>query len=240
MYRLRCCLLGLALSAMASTAVAGSFSVAPTRVELTGGNRTAVVTLRNAAATPLTVQVSVVAWTQDGEEEVYTPTRDLLATPPVFTVAPEEERVVRIALRRAIDPDQDLPYRIFFEEVPQATVDGFNGVNIALRVGVPIFVKSSARTRADLRWEVQPQADGRWRVEAINQGTAHMQVTGFDVMSNSAPKDAPPAARVSVMKYVLPHSRTSWMIDAPVGIAPGAVTISGLSDRGEFRSSAGL
>ena len=238
--RLICCLLALALSAMAPVAMAGSFSVAPTRVELTGGNRTAVVTLRNAAAAPLTVQVSVVAWAQDGDDEVYSPTRDLLATPPVFTVGPEEERVVRIALRRAIDPAQDLPYRIFFEEVPQAPVDGFNGVNIALRVGVPIFVKSSARTRADLHWEIHPQADGRWRVEAINQGTAHMQVTGFDLTANGAPRDAPAAARVSVMKYVLPHSRTSWTIDAPAGLEPGGVTISGLGDRGDFRSEAGM
>lgn len=218
-------------------AMAGSFSVAPTRVELSGSARTAVVTLRNAAPEPLTVQVSVVGWAQKDGADTYPATRDLLATPPVLTLEPEEERVVRIALRREPDPNQDLPYRVFFEEVPPAPRAGFNGVNVALRVGVPIFVRSAGRTRADLRWEVHPAADGKLRVDAINQGTAHVQVTGFELTAEGAASAAP--ARVNVMKYVLPRSRMSWTIDAPAGTAENW-KIHGFSDQGEFRSDAKL
>lgn len=214
--------------------MAGSFSVAPTRVELSASARTAVVTLRNAAPEPLTVQVSVVGWSQQGGEDIHPPTRDLLATPPVFTLGPEEERVVRIALRREADPNQDLPYRIFFEEVPAAPREGFNGVNVALRVGVPIFVRSASRTRPDVHWEIHPTADGKLRVEAINQGTAHLQITGFEVSPEGATGTP---TRISVMKYVLPHSRTSWTIETPAG-KPGTWKVHGFSDQGEFRSDA--
>jgi fimbrial chaperone protein len=224
-----------ALLAMAP-AMAGSFSVAPTRVELSGGARTAVVTLRNVAPEPLTVQVSVVGWSQQGGEDTYPATRDLLATPPVLTLEPDEERVVRIALRREPDPNQDLPFRVFFEEVPPAPRAGFNGVNVALRVGVPIFVRSASRTRADLRWELHSEAGGKLRIEAINQGTAHIQITGFELSAEGA--SAAPA-RVNVMKYVLPRSRMSWTVDAPAGTATNW-KIHGFSDQGEFRSDAKL
>jgi fimbrial chaperone protein len=224
-----------ALLAMAP-AMAGSFSVAPTRVELSGSARTAVVTLRNAAPEPLTVQVSIVGWSQQGGDDIYAATRELLATPPVLTLGPDEERVVRIALRREPDPNQDLPYRVFFEEVPPASRAGFNGVNVALRVGVPIFVRSSSRARADLRWELHPEADGKMRVEAINQGTAHVQITGFELSAEGA--SAAPA-RANVMKYVLPRSRMSWIIDAPASKTENW-KIHGFSDQGEFRSDARL
>jgi len=218
-------------------AMAGSFSVAPTRVELSSSARTAVVTLRNAAPEPLTVQVSVVGWSQQTGEDTYPATRDLLATPPVLKLEPDEERVVRIALRREADPNQDLPYRVFFEEVPPPPREGFNGVNVALRVGVPIFVRSTARTRTDLRWEVHAAADGKLRVEAINQGTAHIQITGFELTRDGAAAEAP--SRVNVSKYVLPRSRMSWTVDAPAATS-GSWKIHGFSDQGEFRSEAAV
>ncbi|MFO1504525.1 MAG: fimbria/pilus periplasmic chaperone [Steroidobacteraceae bacterium] len=227
----------LCLLAAAQGAAAGSFSVAPTRVELGGAVRTATVTLRNADAEPLTVQVGLVGWTQANGEDVYANTRDLLATPPVLTIPGGEERVVRIALRRDADPDKDLPYRVFFEEVPQAAPKDFKGVNIALRVGVPIFVKSFARTRADLRWELHPLADGKWRVDAINSGTAHVQVTDFELSYDNA---ATPL-RAKLARYVLPGSRMSWTLDAPAGAgAISAVKIHAFSDRGELRADAAI
>jgi P pilus assembly chaperone PapD len=78
-------LLGLA----AASAAAGSFSVSPTRIELPVGQRTAVISLRNTDTAPLTVQASLVDWAQPAGEDVYTPTRAVLATPPVFTIAPD-------------------------------------------------------------------------------------------------------------------------------------------------------
>ncbi len=57
---------------------------------------------------------------------------------------------------------------------------------------------------------IRPQADGKWLVEAANSGTAHVQVTGFEVSVDGWPQ----RVRVQQMKYVLPGSRTSWTVDA--------------------------
>lgn len=105
----------------AASAAAGSFSVAPTRIELGAGQQTAVMTLHNQdTAGPLTIQASLVGWTQTGGEDAYAPTRELLATPPVFTIPPGGEQIVRIALRRTADAIRELPYRIFFQETSRS------------------------------------------------------------------------------------------------------------------------
>ena len=216
----------------AGTSAAGSFSVTPTRIELRGAQRTAVVTLHNADAVPLTVQASLVGWTQPSGEDTYAETRELLVTPPVFTIAPNGEQIVRIALRRAPDPALELPYRIFFQEVPLAARPDFTGLNIALKVGVPIFVLPEPASAGKLGWELHAQADGKLRVEALNTGTAHVQVTDF-VITYANPADT---THVNVVKYVLPGSRVSWIVTPPPTIG-GTATIHGFSDRGEINTA---
>jgi fimbrial chaperone protein len=198
---------------LATTApvVAGSFSVSPTRVEFSNEHRTEVVTLRNAANTPLTVQVSLAAWNQLDGEDQYVDTRELLTTPPVFTLAPNTEQIVRVALRRPADPARELSYRIFFQEVPQAAQIGANSLNVALRVGIPVFVKPAAKQKQTpgLRWDVHRLADNKLQVEAINDGALHVQVTDFELGFGES---AEPVG-VGVVRYVLPGSRVSWVVD---------------------------
>ena len=220
------------LSLAAASAAAGSFSVAPTRVELEAGRRTAVISLRNTDAVPLRVQATVVGWTQPAGEDVYAPTRDLLATPPVFTIAPNGEQIVRIALRRAADAGRELPYRIFFQEVPQplkaATA---NTLNVALRIGVPIFVTASrAEEGMYLQWQARRLTADEVEITAENTGNTHVQVTGFQVLAGAAVPGVP----VSAIKYVLPGSRMSWKLSLPQGADLSQLRVDGHSDRGDF------
>jgi fimbrial chaperone protein len=223
-------LMGLA----AEQSAAGSFSVAPTRVELDAAHRTAVVTLRNVEPKPLTVQVSITGWSQGAGEDKYEATRELLATPPVFTLAPDSEQIVRIALRRAPDAALERPYRIFFQEVPQAAAVGSNSLNIALRVGVPIFVMPSSKTDAKLRWEARHMADGKIAIDAINDGSAHIQVTGLELSATGATASRP----ISEVKYILPGSRMTWQTELPPGAdSASSLQLAGHSDRGDLTAT---
>ena len=169
------------------------------------GQRTAVITVRNADSAPLTIQTQLVAWTQETGEESYADTRDILATPPVFTIPPNGEQVVRVALRKEPDATIETAYRVFLQEIPGArTVEG-NTLNIALRVGVPLFVSPAQKAVGKLEWIARPQADGKLHVEAMNSGTAHVQVTGFEVSLEGHPE----RIYVNQMKYVLPGTRAT-------------------------------
>ena len=119
---------------------AGSFQVNPIRVDLTPKAQTTALSVRNTGTEPVVVQVSVEAWAQDEGKDVYSPTREIIATPPVLTIPPDQERVVRIGLRRAPDKGRELSYRLFLQEVPPPPQPGFQGIVVALRVGLPVFV----------------------------------------------------------------------------------------------------
>ena len=113
--------------AAAAQAAAGNFSVSPVRIDLSGTQPTAVVTVHNNAAAPLLVQASTLSWAQPAGEESYAETKDILATPTVFTLPPDGDQIVRVAPtpRRAfqgwryLDP-KDAP--------PDLDLDAFDGV----------------------------------------------------------------------------------------------------------------
>jgi fimbrial chaperone protein len=224
-------------SLAAASAAAGSFSVSPTRVEMTGGKRTAVISLRNVDSSPLTVQISMVGWTQSDGEDIYSPSRDLLATPPVFTIPANGEQIVRIALRRAPDAVRELPYRIFFQEVPQALRISSNTLNVALRVGVPVFVHATRPEEGMyLDWTATRLKSGELMITAANSGNTHVQVTGFDLLFGAATQGLP----VSAIKYVLPGSNVSWLVTPPEGADLSRLRINGYSDHGEFAADAAV
>ena len=129
--------------AAASQAAAGNFSVSPIRVDLSGAQPTAVVTVHNNDASPLLIQASTLAWSQPSGEESYADTRDLIATPPVFTLPPDGDQIIRVALRRGADPSRELSYRLLLAEVPQAARSGLH--RAACRVAPELACLRQAR-----------------------------------------------------------------------------------------------
>src|SRR5438045_8951847 len=104
--------LAIAMCLAVTKAGAGSFQVNPIRIDMTKGATTAAITVRNDGEDAIVVQSSVVAWTQDNGQEVYTPTTEALVTPPIMTVPPGGEQIVRVGLRRGPDPHRALAHRL--------------------------------------------------------------------------------------------------------------------------------
>src|SRR5215475_8867520 len=91
-------LLAMGMLAAAGPAAASSISVAPIRVELSSGKRTAVLTVRNQDESPVVVQARPAAWSQRDGEDQLDDTHDLVVTPPIFTIAGKGSQVLRVAL----------------------------------------------------------------------------------------------------------------------------------------------
>ena len=202
----------LALSLATAEAPAGSFQVNPIRVDMTKGATTAAITVRNDGEEPIVVQSSVVKWTQDNGQEVYAPTTEALVTPPIMTVPPGGEQIVRVGLRRRPDPQRELAYRLYLQEVPPPPKPGFTGLQVALRVGLPVFVAPGAPGIRRLEWSAQIGQDGVIRLAAQNTGNAHVQVTDFEL---GLPGAGEPIAHESTLAYVLAGQRRQWTLPAP-------------------------
>ena len=218
--------------AAADEAAASVLSVAPIRLELSSATRTAVLTVRNQEDAPVVVQARPAAWSQAQGEDRLGDTRDLLVTPPVFTVPPNGQQVLRIALLRDPDPARELDYRLVLAEVPQAAAPETTGLRVTLRITLPVFVAAQAHAAADLEWRHQWLPDATLRITAQNRGTAHIQILDFDVQSAG---HAAPGLHTDTPHYLLPGTAAQWELHSSASPGHDAeLVIRGHSDAGDF------
>src|ERR1700722_183955 len=237
---------GVALLACAIDAVnAGSFEVTPLRVSLSATQRVAALSLRNVNSDPVVVQVDVVAWSQAKGEDVFAPTREVLATPPIFTVPPGGTQLIRVGLRRAPDALHELSYRIFLTEIPPPVKADATGLQETLRFSIPVFVPraTSAADRGgkdderavpvSLTWRVTKTASNYLAVVATNQGNSHVQVIDFTL---AVAGNTQPLATTKVPEYVLPGQQSRpWSIATDAHVASGTpLHVTSHTDSGDI------
>jgi fimbrial chaperone protein len=209
------CILGILASAAAfglspAPAHAGTFSISPLRVELSSRAQTGALTIRNQEAEPVVVQAEAVLWEQMDGEDRLTPTRDVLVSPPVFTIPANGSQLIRVALRRPADAQRELSYRLILTEVPQQESPGFTGLNVALRLSLPIFVAPQGPASPRLEWSATRNAGGTITVMARNAGSAHERVLNFSIAPAAGTAADIPQ---NVSAYVLPGQSRTWTID---------------------------
>lgn len=229
-------LVASAAATLLSPALAGTLTISPLRVELSQRVTTAALTVRNEGPEPVVVQAESVLWSQAGGEDALEPTRDVLVSPAVFTLQPRGTQLVRVALRRAADPATELSYRLLLQEVPRQAGPESTGLQIALRLSVPVFVSPLEPAEPILAWSSDRTDDGGIVVRADNTGAAHARVLSF-TMTPAGQADA--VVRQSVPTYVLPGQFRTWTLadgntgrEASAGSA-GRYTLKGTTDDGE-------
>lgn len=224
----------LGVTAVATTATAGSFSVSPVRATLSAQNTVESLTVRNNGAEPAVVQLEVLSWSQDeNAEDVLSSTREILATPPIFTVPAGGTQVIRVGLRRSVEPGRELSFRLFLQEVPPAPKPGFQGLQVALRLSIPVFVSPSVAAAPVMRWQTVSLPTGQLRVHLKNDGNAHVQIATFKLTAGTTIV----LADQQVSAYVLPGRSRHWVVKPARPIAPGtAVRLSAATDSGDVAS----
>jgi fimbrial chaperone protein len=214
---------------------ASTFSIAPIRVELDESHGTEALTVRNESDAAVVLQARALSWAQDGGVDSFTDTRDVIVTPPVLTLAPQTTQIIRVALRRPADASVELSYRLFLQEVPQAAPQAEQGLLVALRLSLPIFVApSTAQPNAQVNWTSHWHDDGSLGIEAHNPGTAHLQLVNVQLAFGTGL----PGVEVGAARYLLPGARASWSVKPPQGIGPSTpIHVHGRTDVGEFSAA---
>jgi fimbrial chaperone protein len=185
-----------------------SFFVSPVRIDLSVRKTTAAMTVRNDSEQPIVIQLQPVAWAQADGQDTTTPTSELIATPPLFTLPAQSSQIVRLGLRKP-DPliSKEQTFRVFLQEVPSPSKPGDQGVTMALRLSIPVFVAPASPKGPGLSWQLQAQADGQLRLRADNAGDTHSQITQ---LSLSADRTDKPLAALDVVHYVLAGQSREW------------------------------
>ena len=215
-------------------AAGASLEVNPVRLTLSAAQPVAALTVRNAGTQPTSLHLQVMAWTQTDAADHYAATRELLVTPPIFTLAPGAVQTVRVGLRRPVDPERELAYRLYLQEIPDSVAADGTGVRIVLRIGVPVFVPPRAPAAPLLRWRAQRDA-GAIVLHAQNTGKSHARIVELKFLSGSQMVAETTAA------YVL--AGQSWRWRLAVSQIPAAGTqlrVSAKTDTGDVNADVTL
>jgi fimbrial chaperone protein len=190
-------------------ALAGSIVVNPIRLTFSASRTAGVLTVRNTGAEPSVVQLEVMSWSQQDGKEVLVPTKELLAAPPIFTVPAGGSQIVRVGLRKAADPRSEVTYRVIMQEVPPPPKPGFQGLQVALRLSVPVFVTPPIAAAPEIQWSATRTTQGDLSIGVSNDGNAHIQITGLRLSVDGARLSPQQQPRP---EYVLPGQRVSWTL----------------------------
>lgn len=165
---------------------AGQFGVSPIRIDLDRSARNGAITVTNdEEADPLRAQLKLFEWTQmSGGKDEYKEVEDLVYFPRLMALEKGEQKVVRVGLRTpAIEREKT--YRLFIEELPPPPAAGGARVAIAVRFGVPIFVKP---IKEEAKGEIDKidMVKGVLRIGVRNTGNVHFAIASITAASGTA------------------------------------------------------
>ncbi|MDN3556610.1 fimbrial biogenesis chaperone [Halomonas maura] len=209
-------LVGLGISLATLATQAASLSVNPVRVTLHDPQQIRHLQLRNAGDEPMVLQVSVKDLSIADNREQYADSDALVVTPPVFTIEPGGEQVVRLGLENPVSAGTERAFRIFLEQspgTPGATDDNDQPtqIQVNLRLGIPVFVSPNAPMPRALDWEIKSTDDRHVRVVAENQGNTHSRITTLSLRDEQGEV----LAESDRLTYLLPGTRRAWTLTLP-------------------------
>ncbi|WP_172606028.1 fimbria/pilus periplasmic chaperone, partial [Vibrio sp. T9] len=132
--------------------------------------------LTNTGTEPVHAQVRVFRWSQANGKDLLEPSRDLVVSPPMVTIAPGDRQMVR-AIRQVPAPSgTEASYRVIVDELP---IDGSDqpGLKFVLRYSIPVFLAPAGdppvRATLQAMWDNSP--DGPV-LRVSNTGDGHAQI----------------------------------------------------------------
>ena len=190
---------------------AGSIGVSPVRVTLSDKQKIGTITLRNDGTNPVPMQLEALKWSKEEGEDVFTSTRELIISPPIFTIPAGGSQLLRVGLRGTPDAKRELSYRIFLQELPPPASPDFNGAKMLMRVSLPVFVLPKVAANPLLRWQAVRTSDGSLKISLTNDGNAHIQIINFSL---SKPGSAQPWITQKTSDYALIGQSLDWILPA--------------------------
>jgi fimbrial chaperone protein len=166
--------------AAGTPALGAPLSVSPTQIDLTREKQSDLLSVLNDGDTEVRLQVEVFAWDQSASGEMLLqPTQDILAFPPLLTIAPHETKRIRVGTTLPPGPAEK-GYRISLQELPSSPREGSTGVQILSRISLPIFLDPPS-PKAEGQIDATQVSGGHLAFSVRNTGTRHFTLHSVHV-----------------------------------------------------------
>lgn len=224
-------LLAALVFSLSAVASAANLNVTPVRVELSGARPYGVIQITNVADEPVTMQAQIFRWGFKGEEEDLAATRDVILNPPLIKLAPKGQQFIRVGLRVPNTTNSETTYRLVLEELPPNAPGSGTTVRTLLRISIPVFANAKTKTAPKVNWSVFRTQDGKLRLRAINNGTAHIQIRTLKVSDAKNPSHQ---LTSTIPVYLLQAQAHEWPLDGFEQV--GDVQLEAATDAGDERT----
>lgn len=132
----------VALLALPFPGMAGSFSISPTNLEVRDTQTAASLTVKSGGPGRMQGQVRVMRWIRSGGKDQLTPSRDVIASPPVLRLAPNQETTIRLVrVKKGPVKRGRECYRVLIDQIPGRGKDA-SVVTFTIRHSIPLCFTS--------------------------------------------------------------------------------------------------
>jgi fimbrial chaperone protein len=209
-------LIGLLAAALLPLAASASgLSVTPTQLEFRAGDSVQAIWLSNTGDAPLRAQLRVFAWQQPDGSDQLTPSRDLMVSPPMFTIAPGTQQLVRVVRMGGTAAGAgERSYRLLIDEVPDPAAPKKTTLDFVLRYSVPVFAGGDGSAPV-LAWQLE-RGGTQPQLRTGNSGRSRAQVADLVLLDASG---ATVFEHSGLVGYVLPGVNTLWPFTLPPAAA---------------------
>ena len=208
---------------------AAALRVSPILIEGADQANTSI-TLRNQENRTLNAQVRVFRWSQHDGQEDLEPTDDVVASPPIVSIAPREDYVVRLQRTTGQQPVGEEAYRIVVDELPNPDRQRNGTVAVVLRYIVPAFFFPAEASQPRLRWSLGHR-DGHAVIVAENTGDKRIQLLNLGIKAGGRTS----LIGKGLAGYVLGHSAREWRLGSQLSGLRGG-TVVAASDHGSINA----
>ena len=210
-----------------SGAMASGLQVSPISLSLQARENASGLTLSNSSDEAISAQVRIYQWSQDETGDQLTPSRGLLASPPMIKLNPGDKQLVRII--RAKAPPQGAgavedSYRIFVNELPIKSAIQKTGLQFALSYSLPVFVQpvGIVKTAPQLQWRYSLLPDSKQiKLSISNSGNGHAKLIDLSVVDAAGNSVN---IHQGLLGYVLPDATMNWTLKIPPSALPTGTT----------------
>jgi fimbrial chaperone protein len=201
----------------AGAATAQALTVLPVTIQMAPGQMAAALTIINQGDQETSFQIRAFSWHQNGPDDRLSTTDELLASPPLGTIAPSASQIVRLVLRQP-PQGREATYRVLVDQIPPAAAPGV--VRIALRLSIPVFAEPATRVAPHLLWRVENRG-GQVALVAVNDGTSHLTMRDISLRASDG---TVLQAEANLSPYILAGSTRRWrLLTSRLPPAPGAI-----------------
>lgn len=172
-----------------SLSYAGEWRVTPIRLDFDKEAKSAVITVSNDSADKVHLQIKAMEWVQDAEgKDKYNDTSDIVYFPKIMVLEKNEEKILRAGIKTAA-LEKEKTYRLFIEEIPEPSKAEGAKVAIALRFGVPIFVKpQKEETKGEIE-KLEMSKGGALKAVVKNSGNVHFMISSINIKGKNKAGD---------------------------------------------------